>query len=308
MDRLDLTNASILQDKINQIDACHLYSALTYYSWSFYGLDICYQINEKGISFFGKVNLENNILHDILQDKYCPSQKVIFAPITKPDQPNDFLDLIQEQINQLDKSKGIYIDDLTNTELEWIKSKYNVDIIHESSTNFLYKTKKIMTLAGKSLQKKRNHLNYFLKQYANDTTIKINQEVDLDKLEKFYVDWINDCDDPSEYQSELDLFRAIKPLIKNGSLKLTVLYYLDQIIGFCVSYSLNNRCEIFIEHCDETYRGSYQYLLSNTLKIHHSNDAITDRQDDMGNASISYSKLSYKPECIIKRYLVRIIC
>ncbi|SYV94376.1 Uncharacterised protein, partial [Mycoplasmoides gallisepticum] len=33
MDRLDLTNASKLQERINQIDSSHFYSALTYYSW-----------------------------------------------------------------------------------------------------------------------------------------------------------------------------------------------------------------------------------------------------------------------------------
>ncbi|QEX47240.1 hypothetical protein RUS47_01665 [Mycoplasmoides gallisepticum] len=308
MDRLDLTNASKLQERINEIDSSHFYSALTYYSWSFYGLNISYQFHEKGISFFGEINLEKNLLHEVLQDKYCPTQKVIFAPITKPNQPDDFLELIKGQIEQLDKSQAIYIDDLTGIELEWVKSKYDVEIIHESSTNFFYETKKMMTLAGKSLQKKRNHLNFFIKQYEKDAKIKINQEVDLNQLEKFYLTWINDCEDPSAYQSELALFRAIKPLIQDGSLKLTALYYLDQIIGFCVSYSLNNRCEIFIEHCDETYRGSYQYLLSNSLRIHHSNDALTDRQDDMGSASISYSKLSYKPEFIIKRYLVKVIC
>lgn len=173
---------------------------------------------------------------------------------------------------------------------------------------FVWNSKKSWLYPVKVYKKSVTTWNFFIKQYEKDAKIKINQEVDLNQLEKFYLGWINDCEDPSAYQSELALFRAIKPLIQDGSLKLTALYYLDQIIGFCVSYSLNNRCEIFIEHCDETYRGSYQYLLSNSLRIHHSNDALTDRQDDMGSASISYSKLSYKPEFIIKRYLVKVIC
>ncbi|SYV94378.1 Uncharacterized conserved protein, partial [Mycoplasmoides gallisepticum] len=53
----------------------------------------------------------------------------------------------------------------------------------------MYETKKIMTLSGKSLQKKRNHLNFFIKQYEKDAKIKINREVDLNQLEKFYLTW-----------------------------------------------------------------------------------------------------------------------
>ncbi|WP_027122002.1 phosphatidylglycerol lysyltransferase domain-containing protein [[Mycoplasma] imitans] len=308
MRRLDLNNVSELQDHINQIDPSHFYSALTYYSWSFYGLDISYHLVEDGISFFGEPNLEKNLLHELLHDKFTPTQKVIVAPITKPNQPDLFLALIKKQIDQLDKNQPIFIDDLTSIELEWLKTKYSLEVIHENSSNFLYETKKLISLAGKNLQKKRNHLNFFLKEYEKDATIKINNDVDFNQLEKFYLEWINDWEDPTSYQAELALFYAIRPLIDDGTLKLTALYYLEKIIGFCVSYSVNNRCEIFIEHCDEKYRGSYQYLLSNSLKIHHINDPLTDRQDDMGSASIFYSKLSYKPEFIIKRYLVKIIC
>ncbi|QZX49394.1 phosphatidylglycerol lysyltransferase domain-containing protein [Mycoplasma sp. E35C] len=304
---LDLSKINELQNQINHFDQNHTYSALTYYSWSFYGLDVSYQlVDDKGIILDGKVDLKINFLHNILKDKFSPTQKVIIAPITKSDDQNSFLELISNQINHLKKDECVFIDDLTTKQLEWLKTKYQFEVVHETTSNYFYETKKLIDFAGKALQKKRNHLNYFLKNYANNAQIKINDQVDYDQLTEFFTSWIKQQNQTINYQPELDFYYAILDWIKQKKLNLTVLYYQEKIIGFSVSYSINNRCEIFIEHCDETYRGAYQYLLSNSLKIHHQNNELTDRQDDLASENISFSKSSYKPLYTISRYLIKL--
>ncbi|MDC4183336.1 phosphatidylglycerol lysyltransferase domain-containing protein [Mycoplasma bradburyae] len=306
MRRLDLSNINSFQDQINQFDTNHFYSALTYYSWSFYGLDLDYQKKDNGIIIFGTVDLDKNLMRKILKDKFYPTQKIIISPITKIGSSFDFLNLIEQQINQLDKNQQIFIDDLTSEQLELLKTKYQLEVVFETTTNYLYETKKLISFAGNSLQKKRNHLNFFLKNYAKNCVIKTNEQVNFNELEKFYLSWLAKQDNQRNYDAEKAFFYAIKELINNKTLKLTSLSHLNEMIGFSVSYSINNRCEIIIEHCDETYRGSYQYLLSNSLKIHHLNDQYTDRQDDLIDSMISFSKNSYKPAFVIKRYLVKL--
>ena len=63
--------------------------------------------------------------------------------------------------------------------------------------------------------------------------------------------------------------------------------------------------EVLFEKADKEYRGLYQYLIVNNIKLNNVKSEIMDREDDNNVEAIRMSKESYRPSKIIVKKLIK---
>ncbi len=169
------------------------------------------------------------------------------------------------------------------------------------SFDYVYSREKLITLSGKKLQKRRNHLNAFYKLYSQRyqfVEIKdyINESLD------FLENWKNGSED--EYLSHerlgtqyilqnWDLFNA-----SGGCILID-----NQVHGFIIGSSLSDRMiQINIEKADESIRGIYQTLEREFLLRYYPTIEWVNREDDMGFENLRQAKLASQPAWLIAKY------
>lgn len=290
--KIDLKNYSFLQSKLDQFNKNNFFvSALNLNNWKFYNIDVYFYIDEDAIYLYSS----------------CVNCKkvYIYEPIIKDDK-KDLKPFFIKSINLIKKNiinkKNIVIACFSLNVFNLFK-KY--EIFKEISINYIYDFNQLKFLNGKKMQKKRNHLNYFLKNYSHDSLIIKYEKKYFDQVLEFCKKYSVDKQENQLRENEIN---GIVELLSNNldNSYGSILFYKNQIIGFTYGVLVHNRYEIFIEKADGTIRGSFQYLLTQNLLINNINAKYIDRQDDIDNDSLKHSKLSYKPVKIGKIFFAKI--
>ncbi len=170
-------------------------------------------------------------------------------------------------------------------------------------SNYIYELNSLKTFVGKKMQKKRNHLNFFINNFASKTIIKDIREVALkDIFNYFEYHMKNYGDEYREY--ELEIYRNFLTnfLNQNKNFSGIVLYFENQIVGVTLGFLRKNVYEIIIEKANHDLRGVHQFLIQNNLIKNNINCPYIDRQDDGAIEALAISKHSYHPIYEIKRY------
>lgn len=169
---------------------------------------------------------------------------------------------------------------------------------------YVYDIEQFLKFSGKKMEKKRNHLNYFMNHYS-DYEMEIldgSQTPDLiefnDKFNLYHKD-----DATFDYESH-----AIGKAIENYTLYPffgLLLRYKGEIIGYTFGEATGDTFIIHAEKGDIEYRGVYQALsslLSREIKSKYPDIRFLNREDDMGNEYLRQSKLSYHPTKFIAKW------
>lgn len=184
---------------------------------------------------------------------------------------------------------------------DWQLDKNNIYEMPYIS-NYIYKLDVFKTFAGKKLQKKRNHLNYFLLNNSNIVVKNIkelnNQEI-LDFCMKHMINYSQQYN-----ESEINSYQHIinVDMKKNSNFVGIAIYINNQLEALTLCYLRKNICEVIIEKANKNIRGIYQYLIKENLIFNNINQEYMDRQDDYGLDYLTKSKMSYYPIITEHRY------
>ncbi|MEA4825675.1 MAG: phosphatidylglycerol lysyltransferase domain-containing protein [Clostridium sp.] len=178
--------------------------------------------------------------------------------------------------------------------------------IEEDRDNFdyLYEAEKLIKLSGKKLHGKKNHYNFFVKEY-NYEVKEIEEEVIDDVIEaaeKWYVE--NNNDDKMLYYE----MKSIKDLVKNMNLfnlKGIAVYVDGKVAAFSLGEKLNDKLAVIhIEKGDMNYRGIYSFINKTFIDMCFSDVKIINREQDLGIEGLRKAKLSYHPIKLEKKFIV----
>ncbi len=177
------------------------------------------------------------------------------------------------------------------------------------SYDYIYLAEKLSTYSGKALHGKKNHCNRFEAQHDWEFC-PITREILPECLDMLDA-WIKENDDrldPSvvdEYNSILRAFTAYEALGFEGG----ILRSDGHIIGFTMGEMINSDTfDVHFEKADININGAYPMVcreLCRMLIKNHPELKYINREDDLGLESLRRSKLSYKPEYILKKYTAR---
>jgi hypothetical protein len=169
--------------------------------------------------------------------------------------------------------------------------------------DYIYESEKLISLSGKVLHKKKNHYNYFLKNYS----YKIS-EITCDLIQpciKAAREWChkNICKGYLLYE-----LKSIEELLKNSS-KLDfigmVVYVNDKLSAFTIGEKVNESMGIIhIEKADSDIRGLYNFVNKTFIENYFTEIPFINREQDLGIEGLRKAKLSYSPVKFAKKFNV----
>lgn len=173
---------------------------------------------------------------------------------------------------------------------------------------YLYPIEKFCGFPGKKMEKKRNHLHFFEKNYS-PYFIEIIDSSIIPDLTDFTLKFDSEhCDSElADYEC-----REVIEVLKNFSS-----YPFEGIAirknGDVIGYSFGERIgDTFIIHAEKgntNYRGIYQAIASELAKYvasRYPEVRYLNREDDMGDESLRQSKLSYHPSMFIHKKIISV--
>ena len=284
---LNLNNYLKLSNLINNNNFVNnFFSPSQLIQWLYYDIEIKYHIIDDCILMYMKnKNEEWKLLNPFYKKNF---------------NLDNALTHIKQDILLLNNSDMIYVTNFNQESIDIFKVK-NIEKLPWIS-NYLYELNQLKTFSGKKMQKKRNHLNYFINQKHN-IKIKDIRDVPVDELISFSEYLIKKYDNEIR-KNEINSYIATLNEINKSELYSGITIYIDdKLCAFTLGFLNKDTYEIIIEKAEIDIRGLYQFLIKTNLEINNINCKYIDRLDDLGLESLRKSKLSYHPIIYIERYL-----
>ena len=173
--------------------------------------------------------------------------------------------------------------------------------------DYVYLSEKLISLAGRKLHSKKNHLNAFHKEHPDAAFVPITDEiVMLCKLE--LNSWYKQH---KQEDGTVDPFigyerTAILEVLNNFEdfgLKGGAILLGGRVVAFTFGEQLNtDTAVIHVEKADPELRGAYPAINQGFVEHAWSHLTYINREEDMGIEGLRKAKESYKPEKLIEKF------
>ncbi len=216
----------------------------------------------------------------------------------------EVLDLLIEV--EFSKGEQLSLIGLTSLTKEELKQIYPGGFKFETnrdSYDYIYESSKLITLSGKKLQSKRNHVNHFISNY--NYKFEMMKSNDIPEVQEFNQEWCKraDCKQIETLSWELC---AVKKCLKYfDELKLSggVLRVDGGIVGYTIGEVLNSDTVIIhIEKAFSEIRGAYPSLNKEFASRLAADYKYVNREDDIGDSGLRKAKESYYPIFMVEKY------
>lgn len=165
------------------------------------------------------------------------------------------------------------------------------------AADYIYEAEKLVTLAGKKLHAKRNHINKFKlehQQWQYEVITKENKE----ECFQMAAEWckVNGCNDDPEKKMEFCVTLNALKFMEELELKGGLLRVDGKIAAFSLGEAVSS--DTFVVHIEKAFadiQGAYPMI--NQQFVLHEAEGYTyiNREEDMGAEGLRKAKLSYYP-------------
>ena len=177
--------------------------------------------------------------------------------------------------------------------------------------DYVYLAEKLISLSGRKLHSKKNHLNAFHKLYPQAEYLPITQEL-IPLCRKELESWYHlRAETLREEEQEDDPFigyerAAIHEIFDNYAdfqLKGGVIRIDGRVVAFTFGEQLNDdTAVIHVEKADPSVRGAYPAINQGFVAHAWADMKYINREEDMGLPGLRKAKESYKPEKMIEKF------
>lgn len=178
--------------------------------------------------------------------------------------------------------------------------------------DYIYLREKLLSLSGKHLQSKRNHINKFKSLYPDYEYRPLTPGLipDCIRLEETWRSQTEPQDDDSEHSQNLSeelrsMTRIFQRWDELGMVGGT-LFVGGTMVAFTFGNPVNNHTfDVCVEKADTTYEGSFTMI--NNEFVRHLPEQYTyiNREEDLGDEGLRRSKLSYKPDILLEKFSMK---
>ena len=210
------------------------------------------------------------------------------------------------------EQKKIYFRGITKEVVDYLKENYpdKFDYTEERDLfDYVYDGDSMRELKGRKNVKKRNHINYFLKEYEGRFEYRLLDENDFDACLKLVEEWTSNKEENGQVDEEMEeeligikkLFNSF-PVIKD-KLKIAGIFIDGKLEAFTMGEYLNpNMALIHIEKANPSIRGLYPYINQQFLVNEFSDVEFVNREEDLGIEGLRKAKLSYHPVKFVEKF------
>lgn len=235
--------------------------------------------------------------------------KPYLQSLLKIDSNPNFILLTEEQRTVLEKCVA--------ENFPHLKISFDSD---EGDSDYIYTVEKMAVLPGKDFQKKRNHVSRFLRTYGEDWKFEFyDGETKLSRPEdlmKIYLQWKQE-----QMQNENDFLVSEEKsfglavdsdIFERLGLIAGVLYVNKEPSAFLIASFTGAEClNVHFEKCIEkvSANGGLSVLnqqFAKSIQEKFPQCKYLNREEDLNIPGLRKSKLSYKPEFLIKKYFGRL--
>lgn len=169
--------------------------------------------------------------------------------------------------------------------------------------DYVYETQRLISLSGKKLSTKRNHINKFMMQNSDWSYEPITRD-NLEDARKMSLEWClaAGC---RENESLFDESCAVEQAFKHFfDLQLTggLLRIGKRPVAFAMGEELNETTYIIhIEKAFPEIQGAYQMINQQFTMANCENYRYVNREDDAGDEGLRRAKLSYDPAMLVEK-------
>ena len=173
----------------------------------------------------------------------------------------------------------------------------------DNNADYVYLSEKLANLSGKKLQKKKNLVSQFKKQYPN-YVVRDLKENDLEECLKLSDKWVDDHhrEQPGyvyEKKAIDNAFAHFKELQLEGK----VIQINGDIVAFSVYTELRtDMAVIHFEKYDREIKGSAQIINMETAIVLQERYRYINREEDLGIPGLRKAKQSYQPIMMLECY------
>lgn len=172
--------------------------------------------------------------------------------------------------------------------------------------DYIYSAEKLATYAGKALHGKKNHCNRFEAEHEW-RFVPLDRALIPGCLDMLDV-WTEENAErleasiSAEHDAIIRAFAAYERLGLEGGVLLSE----GKILGFTVGEMISSDTfDVHFEKAEGSINGAYPMVcreLARMMLAKHPNLRYLNREDDMGLEALRFSKQSYKPEYLLKKY------
>lgn len=183
-----------------------------------------------------------------------------------------------------------------------------LEIIRDrDSDEYVYLKEKLITLSGRALHKKKNHLNYFLKTYEHEV-----KPITTDMIDEI-MDFIVNSREVKSYEAdELESLRMEEEAIRE------ILRFVDEPEVYSAAILIDGKIEAFsigerlsedtavahFEKANDDFRGLYQVICREFCRLLPKEILFVNREEDMGLDNLRKAKEALKPDHMEEKYSV----
>jgi len=185
--------------------------------------------------------------------------------------------------------------------------KINVEKLEDWS-DYLYNSSDLSTYRGRKFNRKRNHVNKFMKSYPDFEYERIS-ETNIEAVKEFFNLFQHDV------SKDNDIFRNEEKMVKvvldnypvfgfsGGLIKVG-----GKIIAFTIGEIVNDTLFIHIEKAAREYSGVYETMsLRFAMDMVNDNIKYINREEDVGDEGLKKSKMSFNPIALLSKYDVEVL-
>ena len=169
--------------------------------------------------------------------------------------------------------------------------------------DYVYESKRMISLSGKKLSGKRNHINRFMVQNRDWRYEPVTRD-NLDEVHEMSLEWCRQagCRDNEEL---FDESCAVEQAFKHyDELGLTggLIRADGRVIAFSMGQPLND--STYLIHIEKAYhdiQGAYQLINQQFAAANCEHYQYINREDDSGDEGLRRAKLSYDPAFLVEK-------
>ncbi|KGN97926.1 hypothetical protein HQ36_03070 [Porphyromonas gingivicanis] len=162
--------------------------------------------------------------------------------------------------------------------------------------DYVYLRERLVTLSGKKLQSKRNHINRFKKLYPNYSFRLLSSE-DIPLYKDFADHWFEKEQLREGVDAENRMIHRILDAHKELELSGGALFVDDKLVGITLGSPINyDTFDVHVEKADTSIEGAYTIINNEFAKVIPENYLYINREEDLGIPGLRFAKESYQPE------------
>ncbi|RDY29683.1 DUF2156 domain-containing protein [Romboutsia weinsteinii] len=213
------------------------------------------------------------------------------------------------------ENKKIYFRGVTKEVVEFLQENYPGKFSYTEERDlfdYVYDAESLRTLAGRKNQKKRNHVNYFLKEYDGRYEYKLLSKDAFEDCLELINTWTSNKEENDDFDEGMDdELLGIKKVFKNydimkDKIKIAGIYIDGKLEAFTIGELLNdNMAVVHIEKANPNIRGLYPFINQQFITNEFKDVEFVNREEDLGIEGLRKAKLSYHPVRFVEKYTVR---